>query len=212
MTTLNRLKQGYQSFYQANYGKPSEYQGLAYRQAPKSAIVSCSDSRVSPLSITNAKAGELFVIRNVANLVPPYQPDMDSLHGVSAALEYAVCHLQVDHLIVMGHSDCGGVKALRDGVAPPEGEVVSFIRPWVQQGEAIVQSLAHLQDSTEHQHACEKALISHSLKNLRSFPWIASRLRKGELKLHGWYFQIHDGQLMELNEEDGSFQLVNPSL
>ena len=190
MAEVKKLLEGYQEFYDeqtANGGKL--FDELSKGQSPKTLIISCSDSRISPVTLTKANPGDVFIIRNVANLVPPYQPDKDSLHGVSAALEFGVCHLEVKHLVVMGHSGCGGIKALREGIEPPPGEDFSFIAPWMQLAKTA---------KCDAQHECEQGAIKVSLGNLESFPWIKSRIEQGTLNLHGWYFRIEDGKLLTL--------------
>lgn len=195
MNEITKLLAGYERFYERNFaqGSSDRYQQLSRGQSPKTLIITCSDSRVSPLTITGSDAGDIFVVRNVANLVPPYQPDPDSLHGVSAALEYGVCHLNVEHIIVMGHSGCGGIQALREGISIPKGQEFSFIAPWVKIAETI-------HDCTS-QTESEKAAIAVSLRNLETFPWIRSRVEQNTLHLHGWYFRIEDGQLLTLKDD-----------
>lgn len=194
MAEITKLLKGYREFYQQHFvDDTSLFEQLRSGQSPKTLIITCSDSRVSPLTITAANPGDVFVIRNVANLVPPYQPKPDSLHGVSAALEFGVCHLQVEHIVVMGHSGCGGIQALREGIGAPEGQDFSFIAPWVN----IAAGACH----THSQSECEQEAIKISLRNLITFPWIASRIAQGKLKLHGWYFRIEDGKLLSF---DGS--------
>lgn len=198
MPQLQKLLRGYKDFYQ----EQSEAGGLLFKtlgkgQAPEILVITCSDSRISPLKITKAEPGEMFVIRNVANLVPPYQPNPDSLHGVSAALEFGVCHLKVKHIVVLGHSGCGGIQALREGITPPQGQEASFIGPWMDiVKEARLGSQSH----------CEKEAIKVSLKNLETFPWIKSGIDNGTIEMHGWYFRIDDGKLLKL--EGNRFQEV----
>ncbi len=194
MAEVQKLLDGYREFYKeesADGGKLFEQ--LSQGQSPKTLIITCSDSRVSPVTLTKADPGEVFMIRNVANLVPPYQPDGDSLHGVSAALEFGVCHLEVKHIVVMGHSGCGGIKALREGIAPQEGEDFSFIDPWMQIAKDA---------KCDAQSDCEQDAIKLSLKNLESFPWIKSRIESSAVKLHGWYFRIEDGKLLTLEGDN----------
>jgi carbonic anhydrase len=206
---INRLLNGYRQFYRQHFVEDrSQYRELREGQHPNTLVIACSDSRVSPAIVTQALPGEIFEIRNVANLVPPYQPDSRSLHGVSAALEFAVCHLKVSHVIVMGHSGCGGIRALREGVAAPEGEEFSFIQPWVNiVSDARSRALRDAPGDPEAQQTCcEQEAIKTSLKNLMSFPWIAKRVEQGDLKLHGWYFRIKDGKLLTYHSEAGIFE------
>lgn len=174
-------------------------------QSPKAMLIGCSDSRVDPAILTDCLPGELFIVRNVANLVPPCRPD-EGHHGVSAALEYAVCHLNVEHIIVLGHSQCGGIKGLMDGIC--ECSKQSFIGSWVGIAQAakekVLKELSHKPVEVQNQ-ACEKAAILLSLENLLSFPWIKERVESGSLELHGWYFDLQAGTLSGLSQETGNF-------
>ncbi len=173
----------------------------AQGQRPRTMVIACSDSRVDPAMIFDAGPGELFVVRNVANLVPPYQPD-GSYHGTSAALEFGVCSLEVQELIVMGHGLCGGVQALLSDTGP-QGD---FVGPWIHLAErARRQTLAC--DTPDRQLAGEQAVVRVSLENLASFPWIASRVAAGGLRLHGAHFDVRTGVLATL-QPDGSFAPV----
>ncbi|KAK0361101.1 hypothetical protein LTR94_024668 [Friedmanniomyces endolithicus] len=174
----------------------SDYELLAKGQKPHTLIVACSDSRADPALIFDAKPGELFVVRNVANLVPPYQPD-GRLHGVSAALEFGVKVLGVKRIVVMGHAHCGGVNAMLKGA--PE-TLSDFVIPWVAQGTPVVQHVAETVAPNERERASEEAVVRLSIRNLRSFPWIAEREAKGELTLTGLHFGISDGVLTALTD------------
>ncbi|MCQ4158369.1 carbonic anhydrase [Roseomonas sp. GC11] len=176
-------------------------------QSPRALVISCSDSRVDPGMVFNAAPGELFIVRNVANLVPPYNPDGD-YHGTSAALEFAVCVLQVPRIIVLGHAMCGGVQALLRGFPPGAQD---FVAPWMNgiAAEARRRTLECVAaDSAEAQATCELETVKLSLRNLMSFPWVASRVAAGTLTLHGGSFDIRSGILSRLGE-DGSFSAVD---
>jgi len=184
-----------------------QYEALAaYGQAPEVMVVSCCDSRVDPETIFSAMPGELFVMRNVANLIPPYETG-GTYHGVSAAIEFAVLTLRVKHLVVMGHSGCGGVKAALDEEATRETEG-QFITKWM----AMLDG-ARLKVLASHQGASRKDMatalewegIKTSLQNLRSFPFLSALESKGRIALHGAYFDIATGQLSALNETTGEF-------
>lgn len=181
------------------------FERLAARgQKPETFIIACSDSRVDPQMIFSAGPGELFIARNVANLVPPYQPDAN-YHGTSAALEFAVNVLQVKKVVVMGHAQCGGVTALLQG-APPGAQ--DFVAPWMTIAEPARQAtLAANLPSGQRQRFCEHCCIKLSLRNLQSFPWVAERVRSGHLELHGAYFGVATGRL-ELLDADGDFAVV----
>lgn len=175
-------------------------------QNPKVLVIGCSDSRVDPAILTGCDPGELFVVRNVANLVPPCKHDHHH-HGVSAALEYAVCHLEVERIIILGHSGCGGIGALMHGIS--NGRPAEFIGPWVKIAErAKEQVLKELpnKDMAAQSRACEQAAILVSLENLLSFPWISDRVESGSLLLHGWYFDISIGQLYSYVPETACFE------
>ncbi|MCA1796665.1 MAG: carbonic anhydrase [Geobacteraceae bacterium] len=184
------------------------FNSLRKGQSPKAMLIGCSDSRVDPAILTDCAPGDLFMVRNVANLVPPCEPDAGH-HGVSAALEYAVRHLEVEHIIVMGHSQCGGIRGLLDGIC--ECSQNSFIGSWVGIAAAArEQVVAELPDkSPEVQgYACEKAALLLSLDNLMSFPWIKERVEEGRLELHGWYFDMQAGTLAGYCPESGTFELL----
>lgn len=174
-------------------------------QRPRALVVSCADSRVDPGMIFDADPGELFVVRNVANLVPPFAPD-GAYHGTSAALEFAVRILEVPYILVMGHALCGGVRALLEGAA---AEASDFIAPWIGlAAPARARALART-DILDRQLCCEQETIRLSLENLETFPWIASRLTAGTLRLFGAHFDIRSGELSVLGE-DGAFGIVPP--
>lgn len=165
-------------------------------QTPKFLIVGCCDSRVDPALIFDCAPGDLFVIRNVANLVPPAE-DRVGHHGTTAALEYGVRNLGVEHIVVLGHAHCGGIQTLMKtgGTDDPD----SFIDDWMKLAEsARVSVTVDFPDASDEQRhrACEERAILVSLQNLQTFPWINQRVEQGKLTLHGWYFDIQEGQLM----------------
>jgi len=190
---ITKLTQGYRRFREDRWpSKRAEYEQLAEKgQKPHTLIVACSDSRADPALIFDTAPGELFVVRNVANLVPRYEPD-GKLHGVSAALEFGVKVLGVKQIVVMGHAGCGGVNAMING-APDS--CPDFILPWVQQGVPTVQRVCESYPADQVERVAEEAIVKLSLENLRTFPWIAEREAAGELKLVGLHFGIADGVL-----------------
>ena len=191
----NALLTGYRRFREQRWPQErAEYETLASGQKPHTLVVACSDSRADPALIFDAAPGELFVVRNVANLVPPYQPD-GQLHGVSAALEFGVKVLGVSRIVVMGHAHCGGVNAMLNG-APDNCR--DFVAPWVEQGAPAVRRVAEAVEPDEVERAAEEAVVRLSLDNLRTFPWIAEREAAGELALTGLHFGIADGVLRAL--------------
>ena len=172
-------------------------------QQPRALVTACSDSRTDPQVVFDAAPGELFVVRNVANLVPPYGPD-GGQHGVSAAVEFAVRTLRVRDIVVMGHALCGGIKALLDGTPP---ELSEFVGPWVRIAEPARQQAMAVR--AEHRHDfCEHASVRLSLDNLMTFPWIKSAVEAGRLTLHGCFFGIRSGILEHLGE-DGHFHPIS---
>jgi len=171
-------------------------------QRPRALVLACSDSRTDPQMVFNAGPGELFVVRNVANLAPPYLPDGQP-HGTSAAIEFAVQALKVSHIVVMGHAMCGGIKALLDG-APADAS--GFIGPWVRLAEPALRR-AMATPIAQRQDVCEHESVRLSLANLLTFPWIEAAVRQGDLKLHGCFFDIRSGILERLGD-DGSFHAI----
>jgi carbonic anhydrase len=206
---IERLIEGFRNFRQTYYAENRAlFDALAQGgQSPRAMVISCCDSRVDPALIFGAEPGDMFVLRNVANLVPPYSPDA-GYHGTSAALEFAVRSLKVEHIVVMGHARCGGVRALLD---PHAGDSTDFLGSWMDIAHtARDAALAHAGESSAEdlQRACEHATISVSLANLMTFPWIKAAVEAGTLSLHGWYFDIESGQLSWLDDADGSFHPV----
>lgn len=207
MSALDQVIAGFHAFHDSTYTKNKAFfQQLAQGQKPKAMMICCSDSRVDPALITSAAPGDLFVMRNVANLVPPYEPD-GGRHGTSAALEFAVKSLQIGHIVVMGHSQCGGVNALL--TADPENDPgLVFINRWMAIAHsARERTLAfHTHDSFEVQcRFCEQEVVRISLANLITFPWIREQVAAGRLELRGWYFDLGDGRLHQWEPNKGVF-------
>jgi len=213
------LLSGYRRFIEGRYLQETQtYRQLARDgQTPETMVIACCDSRAAPETIFGAGAGELFVVRNVANLVPPYNPDGD-FHGTSAALEFAVQALRVRHVVVMGHGRCGGIKAALDPAMEPLS-AGDFIGKWMSLVEPVAQGVAanELMTASERQTALERISIRHSIANLRTFPYVAEREATGELSLHGAWFDISTGELWAMDGPSGDFQrplvdLDEPSL
>jgi carbonic anhydrase len=171
-------------------------------QKPRALVIACSDSRTDPQMVFNAAPGELFVIRNVANLVPPYGPD-DQPHGISAAIEFAVRSLKVREIVILGHAMCGGIHALLEGV-PDEGS--DFVGQWVRIAEPARRRAMRTAPDKRHDF-CEHEAVRLSLDNLMTFPWIEAAVLAGELKLYGCFFDIRSGVLERLGE-DGVFRPI----
>jgi carbonic anhydrase len=183
------------------------YEELAtFGQSPDTMIISCCDSRVDPETIFSAMPGELFVVRNVANLVPPYETG-GKYHGVSTAIEFAVLNLRVKNLLIMGHSGCGGVRAALDQSVAIQTEA-QFISRWMSmldEARLTVMASEKLKTHEERQAALEREGIKTSIVNLRTFPFIKDLEDKGKLNLHGAYFDIKSGVLSVLNHSRGIF-------
>lgn len=214
MQDIAKFIQGFMRF-QQNYfcDEATLFAELLTGQNPKALVVACSDSRVDPAIITDCAPGDIFVIRNVANLVPAYEPD-GRRHGVSAALEFAVRKLKVEHIIILGHSRCGGIEALleggEDGESRSDGD---FILDWMNiAAPAREQVRRELPDMNPEKQcrACEQAAVLVSLRNLLTFPWVASEVEAGRLLLHGWYFDMEKGELLGYLPQVGSFEPLAP--
>lgn len=194
---LCKLTRGFFEFHQETFVPQRPFfEQLAVRQQPKVMMIACSDSRVDPGILTKAEPGELFMVRNVANLVPPCAADQ-AQHGVSAALEFGVRALGVEHILIFGHVDCGGIRALLTG-DPAVALDHSFIHHWLQiAGEARRRTLivARNQPLDTQLRILEQEAIKTSLANLLTFPWIEERVADGRLRLHGWVFDINSGQV-----------------
>ncbi|MFN9580898.1 MAG: carbonic anhydrase [Novosphingobium sp.] len=176
-------------------------------QSPKLLVIACSDSRVDPAQVFDVDPGEIFVVRNVAALVPPFET-APGLHGVSAALEFAIQKLQVKQVVVMGHGMCGGCKAAltRELQGAPRGEG-GFVADWIGllDGARHMVALRHGTEGPEAERAMEMAGVKVSLSNLRTFPQVLAKEREGSLKLRGVFFAISDGVLHVLDEATGEF-------
>jgi carbonic anhydrase len=207
---MDDLLDGYRRFRSERWeAERSRYEALAERgQSPRTLVIGCSDSRVDPQTILGAGPGELFVVRNIAALVPPCTPDA-GYHGTSAALEYAVRQLQVDRIIVLGHALCGGVRAMVEGV--PE-HCRDFVAPWL----TIAQSVKDHPDLTvvagpqDMMAPHEVSVVRLSVGNLMTFPWIADAVREGRLTLHGLRFDIRTGTLLQISQTGVSEVSVAP--
>jgi carbonic anhydrase len=203
-----RLIEGYRAFLDDRFPREQDrYEKLAAEgQRPRIMVIGCCDSRVAPEAIFDAAPGELFVVRNVGNLVPPYSPD-EGLHGVSAALEYAVQALRVEHVVVLGHGRCGGIRAFADDGAEPLSPG-DFIGKWVSLlgqaasrtgGRGVGESLP------VYVERLALASVQQSLENLRVFPCVQELEARGKLGLHGAYFDVSTGVLMRLDPQSGHF-------
>jgi carbonic anhydrase len=211
MTRFTDMIDGYNRFRTTDWAEEHQrWALLAEGQSPKVMVLACSDSRVEPAVIFDAAPGEMFVVRNVAALAPPYETT-PGRHGVSAALEFAVTQLEVEEIVVMGHGLCGGCAAALTGqfdqAASGEGK---FIADWVgllDEAREAVRAI-HPDLGASAYEEMEYQSVKVSLANLRTFPWIAARESDGRLSLHGCHFSIADGRLHMLDEAEDSFRPV----
>ncbi|HEY8593462.1 MAG TPA: carbonic anhydrase [Sphingomicrobium sp.] len=211
MPYMQQLIDGYRRFREKDWQHERErWAELADGQSPRVMILSCADSRVDPAQIFDARPGEMFVVRNIAALAPPYETTR-GYHGVSSALEFAVTQLKVGEILVMGHGLCGGCAAALTGQfddsSPGEGH---FIADWVGMLSGARDKVLHRHDELDRDAFLdmEREAVKVSLANLRTFPWIAEAEQAGELKLHGAHFSIAEGRLYVLDEAEGDFRPV----
>ena len=208
MARFSDLIEGYRRFRERGWGAQRErWAELAEGQSPRVMVIACSDSRVDPAQIFDARPGEIFVVRNVANLVPPFEPD-SAYHGVSAALEFAVTQLEVEELVVMGHGFCGGCAAALTGQFDDAAHGAGhFIAHWIDMLSGAREKIRARHPALDRAafQEMEKEGVRLSLRNLRTFPWVREREDSGRLKLHGAYFAISDGLLHVCDEASGDF-------
>jgi carbonic anhydrase len=203
---MDDLIAGYRRFRAAGWPERRQiFESLAEDgQRPRTLVVACVDSRVDPGVIFDAAPGQLLTVRNVANLVPPYAPDV-AYHGTSAALEFGVCVLEVSHLVVLGHGQCGGVGALLRGAPAVASD---FVANWMSIAEPARVRAMRCESVEARQQLCECEVVKVSLANLMTFPWIAERVASGRLTLHGAWFAIRTGELMVLDPA-GNFTVAS---
>ncbi len=211
MTSQSDLIEGFHRFREQHFTDD----GALYRQlieegqTPKTLVVACCDSRVDPALVLDCAPGDLFVIRNVANLVPPAENRSGGRHGTSAALEYGVTTLGVEHIVVLGHAHCGGIRALMNGYSAAEAD--SYINSWMRVAEEArlsVEQDGQIVAPEERERACEQRAILSSLDNLMTFEWIRDRVERGSLALHGWYFDMENGQLLGYDATTRTFETL----
>lgn len=204
---IDRLIEGYREFHRTTFARRRrQYERLAERgQKPKILIISCSDSRVSPSVVFNTPPGAIFVARNIANIVPPHNPD-GGTRSIGAAVEYAVKVLNVTDIVVKGHARCGGVHALiENGNGLPEND---YLKPWVEVAAPARKLLPPNFDElgeAEKRRVSEHAVIQNSIMNLSGYPWVRERMENGRLKIHGMHFDFEDGRLTRLDHESGEW-------
>jgi carbonic anhydrase len=210
MDPIDKLTGGFKRFRDGQFQQQrATYEDLVDQgQRPKVALVACSDSRVDPAIVLQADAGDLFMIRNVANLVPPFE-EGGEFHGTSAALEFAVEHLEVDHIVVLGHAHCGGIRSLFADASA--GGANRFIAPWmglVKSAYLRVEGTMPDAEIAEKAHHCEQAAVLVSLENLMTFPFIRERVGNGMLRLHGWHVDIRSCTLQVYDPQRQHFEPV----
>ncbi len=209
-----KLALGFRKFRERYFAENSTEKSSLYDklflqgQSPKTLVIGCSDSRVDPALLTSAAPGDLFVLRNVASLVPPYEESGTGFHGVSSAIEFAVVNLKVENVIIFGHRQCGGIRAL---LSPEDNRVGGFVRQWISIAEgARTKVLSKFPNATHDelcQH-CEREATVTSLNNLKSFPFIQEAIRERGLSLIALYFDIEKGQLSEYIESEDAFKTL----
>ncbi|RXG93755.1 carbonic anhydrase [Bradyrhizobium zhanjiangense] len=207
VTFPKHLLEGYEAF--ATQRLPAEqtrYRELSVKgQSPEVMVIGCCDSRVSPEVIFDVGPGELFVVRNIANLVPTYQPD-ENAHGVSAALEYAVTVLKVKHIVVLGHAQCGGIRAFVDKIEPltPGDFIGKWMQMFIKPGEVVEQR--NHETMAQFVERIEKAAVFRSLENLMTFPFVRKAVENGQMQTHGAYFGVAEGSLFVLDKVAKEFK------
>jgi carbonic anhydrase len=209
MSSPAQLIEGFARFRERHFAKDDAlFRGLVEQgQAPTTMVVACCDARVDPALVLDCAPGDLFVIRNVANLVPPAE-NQGYYHGTSAALEFGVRKLNVAHIIVLGHAHCGGIQALLEGGMQKED---AFISQWMGIADAARERAGREfagTDSVVRQRACEQQAILVSLDNLMTFSWVRERVEQGTLALHGWYFDIERGELLGYDAAARRFEVL----
>ena len=202
---------GYHAFRQKYFNKNNKsYKRLVkYGQRPKMLVIACSDSRVDPAIILNCEPGDLFVIRNVANLVPPYENDVGH-HGTSAALEFGICHLEIKNILILGHTLCGGIYHMIENSCKIDVKE-TFLSRWmdilVDSCKAIIETTSNL-DKESQAVECGKHALINSFNNLLGFPWIAERVEKKELQINLWQFDLNTGLIQAFDMEKKEFCLL----
>ncbi len=207
MSGVDKLFKGYRHYRDGPYeqSRPLIEDLVERGQRPEVAVIACSDSRIDPAILFQADPGDLFVVRNVANLVPPMEQE-GTYHGTSAALEFAILGLGVKHLVVLGHAHCGGIKLMMD--PDPYDKSFKFVPSWVSMLAAAHRRVLATMSQTDEEartRACEQNAVLVSLENLTTFPWVRERVESGDLQLHGWYVDIAGPELSAYDGKAGKF-------
>jgi carbonic anhydrase len=212
--SLVRLMAGFRRFHD-KYFTPVDLENSVYSklssegQTPKTLLIGCSDSRVDPAILTAAEPGELFVVRNIANLVPPCEPSSVGFHGTSSAIEFAVKSLNVENIIILGHRQCGGIRAL---MTMPESGQKTFVEQWMSIAKEARLHVQNARPGADIEILCrlaEMESIKISIKNLRTFPFVDEAVKKGSLSLIGVYFDLELGELWEYDENHPEFRQLH---
>ena len=208
--SLDKLIEGFRAFRTSYFEDSNHYEDLVRNgQSPDILVIACSDSRNDPALLTQSEPGDIFVVRNVAAIVPPYEPD-GHYHGTSAAIEFAIKGLKVKHVVVLGHALCGGVQALADQIGQDAGQF-EFLAPWIGIGTEARDTVDRLLPTAPRRvklQALEQAIILTSLNNLMGFGCVQDRIKDGTLTLHGWYFDLVHGALLGYDFAKGDFAPV----
>lgn len=205
MLGINSLMSGYKKFYYKYFlFRRSIYKELVKNgQSPKALVIACCDSRVDPALVTNAAPGDIFVVRNIANFVPCFEDQTNKNLATGAAIEFAVKYLDVDHIILLGHNHCGGIKAL---VNPETLDELPLVKQWVKYGEPALDLVRDKDPSApDYLHHCELAGIKVSFENLKKYPFVAEKLAAKSLTLHGWYLDLATGHILDYDYELDKF-------
>lgn len=205
-----KLALGFRKFRERYFAEKTElYEKLnTVGQSPKTLVIGCSDSRADPALLSSAGPGDLFVIRNVANLVPPYDASGMGYHGVSSAIEFAIVNLKVENVIILGHRQCGGIRAL---VSSEDSRSGGFVNQWMSIASNAKKKVISAHPNASQEELClhcEKEAIVASLENLRTFPFVQEAIKERSLALIGLFFDLEKGQLLEYSESDSEFKTL----
>jgi carbonic anhydrase len=212
MKDISELIEGHKDFKESYFCHNTDsFKELVEKgQSPKFLFIGCSDSRVIPTMITGAKEGDLFVVRNVGNFVPPYNPNND-FHGTATGIEYAVCHLKVENIIVCGHSYCGACASIW---SQHDEKKTPHIKKWIQLAAKTKEAVQHqlkmknIVDNEQKLRITERVSIVHQLENILTYPYVKDALDSGQIKLHGWYYRMEDGVIENYDFDTKSFKEI----
>lgn len=207
---IEKLVSGFTTFHERYFeGNKELYQNLVEKgQSPTALVIACADSRVDPAIVLQADPGDIFSIRNVANVVPPYEDQDDvTYHGTSAAIEFAVDKLGVKNVVVFGHAHCAGVKAMINGQEgnPIDGHFLPCWTSIINKGYELAKKKNPSAEGAELDRCCERQSVIVSLENLMTFPFVRSRVERGELEIHGWYLDIAKGEMSRYDKDSDKF-------